>query len=174
MTIDKFFSRMLFVAQIPEQDIERLKQEVSIKSLVESRGVGLKKHGADWIGLCFFHQDKNPSLLVSPQKGLWHCLGACRTGGSVIDWVMKRGSQEGLIGELKSCVHFDYIACRRQIANKHIMATSVLAHNLGRELQMQAMKQDRGLAPKRPALWSFQKLSILRQQFPPTLHITMY
>lgn len=28
--------------------------------------------------------------MISPAKGLWHCLGACGMGGSVIDWVMKR------------------------------------------------------------------------------------
>jgi DNA primase len=26
---------------------------------------------------------------VSPKKNLWHCLGACQAGGSVIDWVMR-------------------------------------------------------------------------------------
>ncbi len=29
------------------------------------------------------------SLVISPQKNLWHCLGACQSGGSVIDWVMR-------------------------------------------------------------------------------------
>ena len=27
--------------------------------------------------------------MISPGKNLWHCLGACQAGGSVIDWVMK-------------------------------------------------------------------------------------
>jgi len=27
--------------------------------------------------------------VISPQKNLWYCLGACQCGGSVIDWVMK-------------------------------------------------------------------------------------
>jgi DNA primase catalytic core len=35
------------------------------------------------------HDDKEPSLVVSPDKNLWHCMGACQTGGSVIDWMMK-------------------------------------------------------------------------------------
>ena len=26
---------------------------------------------------------------LSPKKNLWHCLGACQTGGSVIDWIIK-------------------------------------------------------------------------------------
>jgi DNA primase catalytic core len=44
---------------------------------------------ADLIGRCPFHEDKTPSLVVTPAKNLWHCLGACQEGGSVIDWVMK-------------------------------------------------------------------------------------
>ena len=52
-------------------------------------GVELKRHGADLIGLCPFHEDHEPSLVVTPAKNLWHCLGACQAGGSVIDWVMK-------------------------------------------------------------------------------------
>jgi DNA primase catalytic core len=77
------------MARIPEEQIERLKQEVSIERLAESAGVELKRHGADLLGLCPFHDDKEPSLIITPSKNLWHCLGACNTGGSVIDWVMK-------------------------------------------------------------------------------------
>jgi len=77
------------MARIPDEQIERLKAEVSIERLAESAGVKLKRHGADLLGLCPFHDDKEPSLVISPAKNLWHCLGACNTGGSVIDWVMK-------------------------------------------------------------------------------------
>ena len=77
------------MARIPEEEIKRLKQEVSIERLVEARGIKLKRHGADLIGLCPFHEDRSPSLVVSPQKNLWNCLGACGKGGSVIDWVMR-------------------------------------------------------------------------------------
>ena len=77
------------MARIPEGEIERLKREVSIERLAEARGVKLKRHGADLIGLCPFHEDHSPSLVISPQKNLWNCLGACGKGGSVIDWVMR-------------------------------------------------------------------------------------
>ncbi|MEO6419399.1 MAG: toprim domain-containing protein, partial [Polyangiaceae bacterium] len=70
-------------------EIERLKREISIERLAEARGIALKKHGADLHGLCPFHEDREPSLVISPEKNLWHCLGACQTGGSVIDWVMR-------------------------------------------------------------------------------------
>ena len=77
------------MARIPDDVIERLKQEVSLERLAEARGVKLTRHGADLIGLCPFHNDREPSLVISPKKNLWHCLGACQTGGTVIDWVMR-------------------------------------------------------------------------------------
>ena len=77
------------MARIPEVEIERLKQDVSLVRLIEAKGIVLKRHGADLIGLCPFHDDREPSLVVSPKKNLWHCLGACQAGGSVIDWVMR-------------------------------------------------------------------------------------
>ncbi|HEV2112766.1 MAG TPA: CHC2 zinc finger domain-containing protein [Terriglobales bacterium] len=77
------------MARIPESEIERLKREVSVQRLAEARGVELKRHGADLVGLCPFHNDKEPSLVISPRKNLWHCLGACAAGGTAIDWVMR-------------------------------------------------------------------------------------
>ena len=75
--------------RIPDETIERLKQEISLERLVEARGIKLARHGADLIGLCPFHDDHEPSLVISQKKNLWHCLGACNIGGTVIDWVMK-------------------------------------------------------------------------------------
>jgi DNA primase len=77
------------MGRIAAGELERLKAEISLERLAEARGVVLTRHGADLIGRCPFHDDKSPSLLISPQKNLWHCLGACQAGGSVIDWVMR-------------------------------------------------------------------------------------
>ena len=77
------------MGRIPEEEIARLKREIPIQALVEERGVELKRHGADLIGLCPHHPDKSPSLVVSPAPNLFNCLGACRGGGSTIDWVMR-------------------------------------------------------------------------------------
>lgn len=77
------------MARIAQEVIDRIKAEVSLERLVESSGVTLKPHGQDRIGRCPLHDDRTPSLVVSPDSNLWHCLGACQTGGSVIDWVMR-------------------------------------------------------------------------------------
>jgi DNA primase catalytic core len=77
------------MARIPEEEIERLKSQISLERLAEAKGVTLKKHGENLLGLCPFHDDREPSLVITPSKNLWHCLGACQMGGTVIDWVMK-------------------------------------------------------------------------------------
>jgi len=77
------------MARIPEAELERLKAEVAVERLAEARGIALARKGADLVGLCPFHDDREPSLVITPAKNLWHCLGACQAGGSVIDWVMR-------------------------------------------------------------------------------------
>jgi DNA primase catalytic core len=77
------------VARVPEAEIERLKAEVPLAGLAEAAGVELRPTGADLAGRCPFHEDDTPSLVISPGKNLWHCMGACQAGGSVIDWVMR-------------------------------------------------------------------------------------
>jgi len=77
------------MARIPEDEVERLKREVSVQRLAEARGIKLKRLGADLHGLCPFHDDKTPSLIITPSKNLWHCMGACNMGGTCIDWVMR-------------------------------------------------------------------------------------
>ncbi len=76
------------MARIPDAELARLKSEVSVQRLVEGCGVVLRAQGKDLVGCCPFHDDDSPSLVVTPGKNLWHCLGACGRGGGPIDWVM--------------------------------------------------------------------------------------
>ena len=71
--------------RVPTEELERIKREISLVRLVEACGVKLSGNGDNLIGLCPNHPDKSPSLVVSPSKNVFHCLGACQTGGSVID-----------------------------------------------------------------------------------------
>ena len=66
------------MARIPDEVIERLKKEVDLAALVEGRGVELSRAGGDLVGRCPFHDDDTPSLVLTPAKGLWHCLGPAR------------------------------------------------------------------------------------------------
>ena len=76
--------------RIPQDELDRLKAEVDLAALIRAKGIELKPHGEkDLIGRCPFHNDKTPSLVITPSKALWHCMGACQTGGDVVSWVMK-------------------------------------------------------------------------------------
>ena len=77
------------MARLPDDVVNRLKTEVSLLRLVQSQGHQVKKHGKDYILSCPFHADDTPSLVITPKTNLWHCMGACQKGGSVIDWVMQ-------------------------------------------------------------------------------------
>ena len=76
--------------RIPETDIERVKRSTDLRALVQSRGVELKKHGSkDWIGRCPFHADRDkPNFIVTPDKGLFHCM-ACGKAGNAIQFVQQ-------------------------------------------------------------------------------------
>ena len=51
-----------------------------IVDILENLGVKLKKTGKQFMGRCPFHNDKEPSLSVSREKGLWNCF-VCDIGG---------------------------------------------------------------------------------------------
>ena len=76
------------MARILENEIERLKSEVSVERLIEGGGIELKKTGKDLTGKCPFHEDDTASLVVTSAKNLWHCFG-CGAAGGPIDWVIK-------------------------------------------------------------------------------------
>jgi DNA primase catalytic core len=76
--------------RIPEADLDQVKRQTDLLALVRSRGIELAKHGTkDFIGRCPFHDDRNkPNFIVSPAKGLWHCM-ACGKAGNVIQFVQQ-------------------------------------------------------------------------------------
>lgn len=76
------------MARIPTTELEQLKNDIAVTRLIEAAGIVLKKSGKDQLGLCPFHADGEPSLVVTPAKNLWHCF-SCQIGGGPIDWVMK-------------------------------------------------------------------------------------
>ena len=55
---------------------------------VISQYIHLKRSGRNYFGICPFHNEKSPSLSVSPEKQIFHCFG-CGVGGNVITFVRK-------------------------------------------------------------------------------------
>ncbi len=72
---------------IDNQSIENLKQRIDIVDVVGNY-LELKKNGANFKCICPFHNDSNPSLVISPSKQIYHCF-SCGAGGDAIKFVME-------------------------------------------------------------------------------------
>ncbi len=72
---------------IPQNFIQDLLNRVDIIDVV-GRYVQLKKGGANFMGLCPFHNEKSPSFTVSPTKQFYHCFG-CGAHGTAISFLME-------------------------------------------------------------------------------------
>ena len=71
----------------PDDVIEEVRTRNDIVDVI-SQYVNLKKKGANYFGLCPFHNEKSPSFSVSPGKQMYYCFG-CGAGGNVITFVME-------------------------------------------------------------------------------------
>ncbi len=67
--------------------LDQIRDANDIVDLI-SEYVPLKKRGKNWVGLCPFHAEKDPSFTVTPDKQIFYCFG-CGEGGNVISFLMK-------------------------------------------------------------------------------------
>lgn len=89
---------------IDQTTIDRIIDAAEIYDVV-SEQVALRKRGVNYIGLCPFHNEKTPSFIVSPAKGLFKCFG-CGKGGNAIHFVMEYE-------------HISYYEALKQLARKY-------------------------------------------------------
>ena len=72
---------------ISRQTIEEIKLAAKIEEVVGDF-IPLKRAGKDWVGLCPFHDDKDPSLHVSPRLGIYKCF-VCDSAGDPVKFLME-------------------------------------------------------------------------------------
>ena len=76
---------------IDRQTVDRIYAAANIVEIIGDY-VTLKKKGVNYQACCPFHQEKTPSFVVSPSKGVYKCFG-CGKGGNAVTFVME---QEGI------------------------------------------------------------------------------
>ena len=72
---------------IDQTTIDRILDAARIQDVV-SEYVTLRKRGVNLLGLCPFHNEKTPSFIVSPAKGICKCFG-CGKGGNAVHFIME-------------------------------------------------------------------------------------
>jgi DNA primase len=90
MTKDKLAGRKTLEVEgfLEEFEKDEIKSRVDIVSLFGSFGVKLTNKGKSFVGSCPWHEDREPSLSVDREKGLYHCFG-CGESGDVVALVEK-------------------------------------------------------------------------------------
>lgn len=88
-----------------ENAVQEIKNKVEIASFIGSY-ISVKKTGRNYKALCPFHQEKSPSFVISSDRQIWHCFGACQEGGDVIQFLMK-------------WENISFIEALRELANKY-------------------------------------------------------
>lgn len=75
------------MGRIPDDIVDAVRQAADIIDVV-GRRVQLRKAGKTFKGVCPFHGDTDPSMVVNRERGTWHCFG-CGEGGNVFSFVMQ-------------------------------------------------------------------------------------
>ena len=77
----------IFASMIDRLTVEKIKDAANIVDVV-SEFVSLRRSGANYKGLCPFHNERTPSFFVSPSRGICHCF-SCGRGGTPINFIME-------------------------------------------------------------------------------------
>lgn len=82
-----FQKNSIFASMIDRLTVEKIKDAANIVDVV-SEFVSLRRSGANYKGLCPFHNERTPSFFVSPSRGICHCF-SCGRGGTPINFIME-------------------------------------------------------------------------------------
>ncbi len=108
---------------ISQNSIQQILSRIDVVEIVGSY-VKLKKRGANYLGLCPFHNEKTPSFTVSPSKEIYKCFGCGKSGNA--------------IGFLMDLEKYSYVEALRWLANKYNVEIEETETSPEQKLQQQA------------------------------------
>ncbi|GIW66351.1 MAG: DNA primase [Candidatus Parcubacteria bacterium] len=136
-----------------QQILEKIKENLDIVEFI-SNYIELKKSGNYYKGLCPFHQERNPSFFVSPQKQIFKCFG-CNVAGDVITFYMKienltfKEAINNLAGKLNIDLKYlekeENISEYKKILNINRIALNFFKQNLNNNQEVIEYLINRGL-----------------------------
>ncbi|MBP7496190.1 MAG: DNA primase [Bacteroidales bacterium] len=89
---------------ITKQNIDQINETARVEEVI-SDFILLKRRGANYVGLCPFHNEKTPSFHVSPSRNIYKCFG-CGKGGNAVNFIMEHE-------------HFTYPEALKYLAKKY-------------------------------------------------------
>jgi len=117
-------NRSIFAGpMITPHTIEQIKSRIDIIDVIGEQ-VKLKKRGANYLGLCPFHNEKTPSFTVSPAKELYKCFG-CGKSGNTITFLMEHDK-------------LSYVEALRWLANRYNVEVEETESTPEQKIQQQA------------------------------------
>lgn len=128
------------MSRIDQETVNRILDAADIVEVV-SDFVKLKRRGANYIGLCPFHNERTPSFSVSKAKGLCKCF-SCGKGGSAVGFIM----------ELEQ---MSYVEALRYLAKKYNI--EIKEHEMTDAERQAATERESMLAINQFALGEFEK-----------------
>jgi DNA primase len=73
---------------IRRDQIDAIKSRVALEAVAAESGLELQRRGRHLFALCPFHDERTPSFVITPGRGLFHCFG-CGVAGDVIGFVVR-------------------------------------------------------------------------------------
>src|SRR3989344_3211094 len=132
---------------------EQIKEKLDIVPFIKGY-LELKPAGRNFKALCPFHQEKTPSFIVSPDRQLWYCFGACGEGGDIFKFLMRYENLEfhealAILAE-KAGVELRRISPEEQrqfgiLYDLNNAAAAFFEENLERSPEILSYLRDRGL-----------------------------
>ncbi len=111
---------------IPNEIIDEIQERANIVDILNTY-ITLKKVGSTWKACCPFHNEKTPSFVVTPSKGIYHCFG-CGEGGNIFRFLM---NHEGMT----------FVEAVKQIAGQVGVVIPETTRNLSPEKQAEYKKK---------------------------------